>query len=377
MERYLFDFIKKDLSKKTVLLSGARQVGKTTLSKAIHSESEYLSYDILSDRKIILSQSWKRDVPLLIIDELHKLREWKSFLKGVIDESSNSPNLIVTGSARLDVFRKAGDALTGRTYSYRLHPIDLSEAAIWYPDLKSTELFQRLKHAGGFPESFFNPEDSKRLLNDRLNTLLRDDVQDLSKVTQLKTLELLVELLRERVSAQVSYSNLASDLSVSAPTVKAWIELLEKLYIIFILRPYATKSSKSLRKEPKVYFFDSTAVMNGDGAMIENIVALSLLKWCDLQRDVKGNNFTLHYYRDSNKREVDFVIVNEKKPFLCLEVKHADSNLSKSLDYLTKKIQPKYSYQLVSELGREKDFENVKVRLLSEWLVRIDENLKY
>jgi len=377
MKRYLFDFIGKDSSKKTILLSGPRQVGKTTLARSIHLDSEYLNYDILSDRKLILSQSWKKDVPLLIIDELHKLRKWKSFLKGVIDESGNSPNLIVTGSARLDIFRKAGDALTGRTFSYRLHPVDLSEAARWYPDLSSDELFLRLKNAGGFPESFFNPEDAKRLLNDRLNTLLRDDIQDLSKVTQLKTLELLIELLRERVSSQISYSNLASDLSVSAPTVKAWIELLEKLYVIFVVRPFATKSAKSLRKEPKVYFFDSTAALNGDGAIIENIVALSLLKWCDFQKDVKGNNFNLHYYRDSNKREVDFIILEGKNPFLCLEVKQADSHLSKSLDYLSQRIHPKYSYQLVSELDRERDYERVKVRSLSGWLVNIDQNLKY
>lgn len=376
MKRYVFDFIKKDSLKKTLLLSGPRQVGKTTLSKSINSGAEYLNYDVLADRKIILSQSWKRDVPLLILDELHKLRKWKSFLKGVIDESNNSPNLIVTGSARLDIFRKAGDALTGRTFSYRLHPIDLSEAASWYPELNSYDLLIKLKATGGFPESFFNPADAKRLLNDRLNTLLRDDVQDLSKVTQLKTLELLVELLRERISSQISYSNIASDLSVSAPTVKSWIELLEKLYIIFLIRPYATKSSKSIRKEPKVYFFDSLAVLGDDGAMIENIVALSLLKWCDFQRDVRGNNFSLHYYRDSYKREVDFVILKDKKPFLCLEVKHSDTNLSKSLEYLTKKLYPKHSLQLVQELDRERDYKNIKVRSLAEFLVKIDEYLR-
>ena len=372
MSRYLFENIKKDLKTKAVILSGPRQVGKTTLTKLLASDYEYLNYDILKDRKIIMAQSWKKDISLVILDELHKLKSWKSYLKGIIDEYQNKPALIITGSAQLEVFRKAGDALTGRTFAYHLHPIDISEAIILKPELTHEQSLDRILKSGGFPESFFNPEIAPRLLNDRLSTVLKEDLRDLSLVSNLKGIELLLELLRDRVGAQISYANLAKDISISSPTVKSWVDLLEKLYLIFIIRPYSKGLAKSIRKEPKIYFYDCSAGLNGAGARLENLVALALLKWKDFEHDTKGRNISIAYYRDSNNREVDFVVTESSKILACIEVKNSDDKISSSLKYLTEKINPRHSLQLVRNLSRECDVGKIKVRSLATWLANIE-----
>ncbi len=368
MKRYLHDFIKKDVGQKCILLSGPRQVGKTTLVRSLFDGCEYLNYDIINDRRVIVSQSWKRETPLLILDELHKQKKWKNFLKGVIDESVGRPPILVTGSARLEVFRKAGDALTGRTFSYHLHPIDPHEAYSIQPEKTADEHVDFLVQHGGFPESFCNPELSRRLLLDRISTVLRDDVRDLSMVSSISTIELLVALLRERVGGQITYANLANDLGISPPTVKSWIELLEKVYLIFLLRPFSVQLSKSLRKEPRVYFFDCSAAENGEAAKLENLVALALYKWCDFVRDTQGRDARLLYYRDSNHREVDFVVTEGRRVLACIEVKSSDDAPSPSLRYLTERVKPKQALQLVRHCSRSRDFGAIKVRPLAEWL---------
>ncbi len=371
MQRYLFETIKKDLQKKAILLSGPRQVGKTTFARSLIPDGDYLNYDVVEDRKAIMAQAWLKDSPVVVLDEIHKFKKWKNFLKGIIDKYNNKPPLFITGSARLEVFRRAGDALTGRTFSYRLHPIDLEEACLLVPNQSPQLLLDRLLACGGFPESFFNPENAARLLRDRLSTVIREDIRDLSAVSNLKGIELLLELLRDRTGGQITYSNLAKDLSVSAPTIKTWIELLEKLYLIFLIRPYSRGLSKVIRKEPKCYFFDCSAAMNGESARLENLVALALLKWCDFQQDAKGRNVNLHYYRDTSDREVDFLITEDKKVLASIEVKVSDESPSKSLLYLDGKLSPIHSIQLVANAKNARDFGPIKVRPLALWLSKI------
>jgi predicted AAA+ superfamily ATPase len=372
MLRYLSEAIQKDLKKKAILLSGPRQVGKATFARSLAEGGEYLNYDILEDRKAIMTQSWRKDAAVVILDEIHKFPKWKNFLKGIIDQFQNSAPLIVTGSARLEVFRKAGDALTGRTFAYHLHPIDIKEACYLEPKISAEVHMHRLLSSGGFPESFYDPANAARLLRDRLTTVLREDLRDLSAVSNLKGIELLVELLRERVGGQITYSNLAKDLLVSAPTIKTWVDLLEKLYLVFLLRPYSKGLAKSIRKEPKCYFFDCSAPTNGEDARLENLAALSLLKWCDFERDSKGRNLDLMYYRDINGREVDFVITEDRKVLACIEVKSSDSDPSKSLLYLSERVNPKHSIQLVKSLKHSRDHGIIKVRPFAEWLNKIE-----
>jgi predicted AAA+ superfamily ATPase len=368
--RYLSQALRKDLAKKMVLLAGPRQVGKSTLAKGLlNSRGVYLNWDVRKDQTMIRQQSWPKNASLVVLDEIHKSPKWKNFLKGLADEFSNTPPVLVTGSAKLDTYRKSGDALTGRAYLYHLHPIDPAEAAVFLPALTPNERLTRLLAAGGFPEAFLNPDDAERLLNDRLDVVVREDLRDLSRVGSLRAIQLLVELLRERVGGPISLANLAQDLSVSAPTVRSWIEILERLYLVFRLQPFAGGLARGLRKESKLYFYDCSA--GPVEARLENAVACALLKFCEYQRDTTGKNFALHYFRDREGREVDFVVTLNRKPHWCIEVKGTEATLSPSLRYLHQRFKPARSVQLVRTLDRPLEIDGVTIAPLGDWCERL------
>lgn len=367
--RSITPFIKRDLGKKMVLLAGPRQVGKSTLAKSLLGErGTYLNWDIREDQRIIRAVAWNKDSSLVVLDELHKFHKWKNFLKGLIDKHQNKPPILVTGSARLEVFRRGGDALTGRTYYFRLHPVDPAEATTFMPDSSPKERVDRLLVTGGFPEAVLDPANAPRLLNDRLDFVIREDLRDLSATSSLRTIELLIELLRERVGAGISYANLAADLSVAPATVKRWIELLERLFIVFLVYPYSTNFARSLRKEPKVYFYDCSAAYDNTGARLENLVACSLLNYAHRRRDVYGEKLELRYFRDRDGREVDFLLTIGTRVIRSIEVKRSESDLHKPLAYLNKRANPHESIQLVYNLERSLDYDGVKVRPLAPWL---------
>jgi len=284
--RYLAVHLKRDLRKKMVLLAGPRQCGKTTLAKSLLDEKgEYFNWDITRDRKIIRELAWRKDASLVVLDELHKAPKWKNLLKGVVDEFDNKPPLLVTGSARLDALRKTGDALTGRQYFYRLHPVDIAESKAFLPDLDLASRIHRLLRTGGFPEALLNPEEAARLRNDRMELVTREDLSDLSRISSWRGAADLVELLRERVGKPIHYDNLANDLGISPPTAKNWVSLLEKLYIVFLLRPYSNRLARTIRKDRRAFFFDCAAAYDETGgAQLENLVACSLLKFVDFRK---------------------------------------------------------------------------------------------
>lgn len=348
--RYLTDYITKDLQKKLVFLAGARQVGKSTLSRSlITDQSNYLNWDIQGDRQTIRNIAWPKESGLVVLDELHKFIKWKTFLKGIIDQYGNTPPLLVTGSARLETFRKGGDALTGRTYMYRLHPIDPLEASGRFNQEDPLSACQLLLKTGGFPEAFLNPTDANRLREERLQVVLREDLRDLSLVSELRAMELLVELLRERVGGAVNYSNLAADIGISPPTVKKWITLLERLYVIFIVYPFSRNIARSIRREPKVYFYDCSAATNGDGARFENLVGSCLLKWVHFFNDSKGSRYSLKYFKDKDKHEVDFVLCEGLTPIVLVEAKLSDSTMHPGLKYLHRVLPGTKGFQLVCD----------------------------
>lgn len=369
--RYLSKSLGQDVREKVVFLSGPRQSGKTTLAKALlDREGVYLNWDIRKDQKTIRDVAWPKDASLVVLDELHKFHKWKNFLKGVVDEFRNKPPLLVTGSAKLNTFKHQGDALTGRYFHYHLHPIDLAESSAFLPKQSAETRLKHLLETGGFPEAFLKPAAAERLRNDRFDLVLQEDLRDLSKTNSLKGLQLLIELLRERVGGQLSYANLAKDLSVSPPTVKSWVELLERLYVIFIVPPYSQGLARGLRKEPKFYFYDCAAAyeQSGAGARLENAVACSLLKFCQFQRDSTGKNFQLHYFRDREKREVDFIVTLNRKAHWCIEVKSKDDSLSPSLWYVHERLRPAASFQLVRGLDRPREQNGIKINALAPWL---------
>jgi predicted AAA+ superfamily ATPase len=313
--------------------------------------------------------SLPKDASLVVLDELHKAPKWKNLLKGVVDEFGNKPPLLVTGSARLDAFRRTGDALTGRHYFYRLHPIDPAESKLFLPEFTLDARINRLLSAGGFPEAYLNPKEAARLRNDRMELVTRDDLRDLSRVSSWRGPADLVELLRERVGKPVNYDNLAQSLSISPPTAKSWVELLEKLYIIFLLPPYSNRLSRSIRKDRRISFFDCAAAYDETGgAQLENLVASSLLKYSQFRRDAAGESWEIFYLRDKESREVDFVVTLNRRVHWLIEAKASDQSLSTSLRYYTEKLRPHESLQLVLNLGRAQERSGIKILPLGKWL---------
>ncbi|HEY4214213.1 MAG TPA: ATP-binding protein [Steroidobacteraceae bacterium] len=368
--RYLDTSIQRDLRRKMVLLAGPRQSGKTTLAQSLLGDrGEYLNWDIVRDRKVIRDLSWRKDASLIVLDEFHKAPKWKNLLKGVVDEFGNKPPVIVTGSARLDAFRRSGDALTGRTYFYRLHPVDVLESKNFLPETSVDDRVTRLLQTGGFPEAFLNPAEALRLRNDRMEIVTREDLRDLSRVSSWRGPADLVELMRDRVGKPTNYDNLAQSLGISPPTAKSWIELLEKLYVVFLLPPYSAQLARSVRKERRVYFYDCAAAYDeSGGAQLENLVACTLLKFVQFRKDDAGENWGLYYLRDKEDREVDFVVTHNRRVHWLIEVKSSDTGIGGGLRYYTQKLQPHQSFQLVRNLQRGLERSGIRIEPLGEWL---------
>jgi predicted AAA+ superfamily ATPase len=369
MKRYLEKSISNDLKEKIVLLSGPRQVGKTTLSKQLTSSHVYLNYDAASDRRIIHAEEWNRDTELVIFDELHKMKNWKSWIKGIYDTEGISPPLLVTGSARLDTYRKGGESLAGRFFYYRLHPLTVKEICDFLGEESQTAL-DKLVRLGGFPEPYLKNSETfaKRFRRIHTDTIIREDLLDLEKVRDIKSIEILIDLLRERVGSTTSYSSLANDLQVSIHTVKHWLQILENLFIIFPVRPYHKNIARSLLKESKYYLYDTGAVQGDLSAKLENTVACALLRELHLIEDTTGSKVALHYLRDKEKHEIDFLTVVDNSPTCMVEVKEGDNNFSSSLFRFHSMLKQVKPFQIVYNLKRKKSKDAAKMLPIHEFL---------
>ena len=355
MERYLESYIKNDLQEKIVLLSGPRQVGKTTLSRQLIPSHSYLNYDASSDRKIITAEEWTRDVDLVIFDELHKMKNWKSWIKGIYDSEGTSPALLVTGSARLDTYKKGGESLAGRFFPFRLHPLTVKEICHHLDEEPETALNILLK-VGGFPEPYLKNSEifAKRWRRVHTDTIIREDLLDLERVRDIKSIEILIDLLRERVGSTISYTSLANDLPVSIHTIKHWLQILENMYIIFPVRPYHKNIARSILKESKYYLYDTGAVVDDFGAKLENTVACALLRELHFLEDTTGSKGVLHFLRNKEKQEVDFLVVIDNKPVCLVEVKTTDDTFSPSLFRFHKFLPTATPVQIVHKLKHKK-----------------------
>jgi len=373
MERARKQFVANDLEQKMVFLSGPRQVGKTTLAKSLVDRWPslyYLNFDSADDRRIVLKRRWDRQAPLVVFDEIHKWSGWKRMLKGVYDTEGIPPRILVTGSARLDLYRKGGDSLAGRYFLHRLLPLSVAELK---GAMDPVEALDQLMALGGFPEPFLRGTETRarRWRKLYLERLLREDVRDISDIADIHSLSLLVELLRERVGSPLSFASLARVLQVSPHTVRRWLEVLESIYLVFRVTPYHRNIARAVTKEPKVYFYDAGLVRGDPGAVLENVVAVCLLKAVRFREDTLGEDVRLHYLRDREKREVDFVLAVDGLANELIEVKRSDAGVTRGLNYFHQRLPEIPAVQLVARLPRPLSAGTIRVEPAASWLAEL------
>ncbi|MBI2027561.1 MAG: ATP-binding protein [Deltaproteobacteria bacterium] len=357
IKRYLQAHLTKDLQKKMVFLGGPRQCGKTTLAEHIlrdfpyHADKKglYLNWDDDDHRQRILKREWSDNDELVFFDELHKFHRWKNWIKGTYDTTRAKHRFLVTGSARLDTYKRGGDSLLGRYHYWRLHPLTLAESI---KGISQGDYFKRLMTVGGFPEPFLdnNESESKRWRKERIERVIKDDIRDLEQLHNISALGLFLDALRRRVGGQIVFSNIEVDLQVSQKTLKRWLAIFENMYLVFAVRPFTKKLPRAIQKPPKVYFFDNADVMGDESQRFENLVATHLLKKIHFLEDSTGDSYELRYVRDKEGREVDFLILREDKPYMLIEAKLTDSTPHRALQYYAEKLTPNYAIQIVAYL---------------------------
>lgn len=357
--RYLQEQIKNDLNEKMVFIGGPRQVGKTTLAKTFISNSEqYLSWDMLKDRKLLISGEINVDLGICIFDEIHKYKNWRTLVKGYFDKYFPELKIVVTGSARLDYFRKGGDSLVGRYHYLRLHPLSLLELHK-KPNKKDLDVL--LKY-GGFPEPFQkqNTIFHQRWQLERISRVVNQDLKDLENVKEITLVELLANALIARVGSSLYIKSLSKDLQVSPHTIDRWIGILDNLYYSFRILPYGPEKMKAVKKTQKLYLWDWSQV-ESEGPRFENLVASHLLKFCHFQEDTKGIKTELRYFKNTiTEKEIDFIVLQKGKPLFAVECKTGEREISKSLLLDGKRLQIPKLYQVhrqskdygVAETGR-------------------------
>lgn len=352
-----------------VLVSGPRQVGKTTTCRT-HAD-HYASWDNADDRELILGgpagmaerfdlNRLAAEPRTILFDELHKYPRWKQLLKGFYDTYADRAKVIVTGSGRMDIYRRGGDSLMGRYFHYRMHPFSVAETL--HADLPDPKRivrkqrrprpadFEALWRHGGFPEPFLkrDPRFSLRWQSLRLDQLVREDIRDLTQVQHLDQLETLVRLLSARSAHQLVYGNLAKEVRVSIDTVRRWIDIMRQLHLGFLVRPWHRNVSRSLRKEPK-WFLRDWASIEDPGDRAETFVGCHLLKAVDGWNDMGLGAFELGYLRDKERREVDFVVIRDRSPWFLAEVKHRDESLDANLKRYQDRLKAPFAFQVVVE----------------------------
>lgn len=380
MKRYLDERVLADLQRKLVVLTGPRQVGKTTLARQLmaHWEpAQYLNWDVPGDRAVLTRQSWAHASRLLVLDEIHKMPGWKRWLKGVVDAAPpGAPGsrraLLVTGSARMDTFRQAGESLAGRYLALRLHPISVAE---WCASTGCTAdaALEHLMQRGGFPEPCLasDPAWAERWRAQYITDLVREDVLEFSRLQEIGAMRVFVDLLRERVGSPLSLASIARDLAVAPGTLRRYLDILQALFVVFTVQPWHHNIARSLLQSPKVYFYDNGLVRGNEGLRLENAVAASLRKVTDFAIDTRGQRAGLHYVRTKDGAEVDFALSLDGQLSHLIECKLSDDRPHRALSGFAERFPLVQAVQLVRHLRQEQQVGRVQVTAAGPWLASL------
>jgi len=361
--RYIKNSVEEDLQSKMVFVGGPRQVGKTTFALTFLPEPNerhpaYLSWDDILVRSALLKGELPSNEKCIVLDEIHKFARWRNLVKGFYDTNKSEMSFLITGSARLDYYRKGGDSLQGRYHYYRLHPFSLQEL-----NSNSTkDDFKTLLKFGGFPEPYFRAEEKfwRRWQRERIQRVIYEDIRDLENIKEISLLELLTEELPNRVGSPLSVRNLKELLQVAHETVERWLKILERMYYCFRIPPFGAPRIRAVKKEQKLYLWDWSLIPD-PGARFENFIASQLLKYCHFIEDTEGFRMDLRFLRDTDKREVDFVVLKEGLPLLAVECKSGERNISSSLFYFKERTQIPKFYQVHEG---DKDYEKNGIRII-------------
>ena len=375
MRRIYQEVLRRHLSqyRQMIFLMGPRQAGKTTLSLEAageYSSHVYFNWDNPAERLLFLEgieaiakqaglQQLLAEKPVLVFDEIHKCGKWKNFLKGFFDLYEKVARIIVTGSSRLNVYKRGGDSLMGRYFYYRVHPLSVaeiispewSEKEIRSPKRISDADWLALLEHGGFPEPFVqrSPLFSRRWKSIRKEQLFREDIRDGTRIQELAQLELLAELLRHQAAQAMDYLSLAKKVQVSVDTIRRWIEVLKSFYYCFSIQPWTVNIARSLLKEPKLYLWD-WSLIDHEGQRHENLVASHLLKAVHFWTDQGLGDFSLHYLRTKDQHEVDFLVTKDQKPWFLVEVKTKAKGLTPALYRFLEETQASHAFQVAFDL---------------------------
>ena len=370
-EALLIDHFKNDIQ--MAFVAGPRQVGKTTTCTSFRASQHYFNWDNENDailflegpaavaEKIGVSQN-----RTIVFDELHKYPHWRNFLKGFYDSYARDRfNIVVTGSSRLDIYRKGADSLMGRYFLYHMHPLSVAELAhqkmtekeISRPQSISISNFERLERFGGFPEPYLknNLRFFNRWKRTRLKLLFREELRDVTRVQEVGQVELLSEFIRQHSGQLLNYASLARKIRASQDSIRRWIGVLGSLYYCFLIRPWTKNLTRSLLKEPKIYLTD-WALVDNPGVRLENMVGCHLLKAVTWWQDLGLGEYGLHFLRTKDKREIDFLVSREGRHWFIVEVKSSHTRpLNKSLEYFQTRIGAKHAFQVAADAEFEKD----------------------
>jgi hypothetical protein len=375
-ERYLSSPIVEDLKAKMVFVGGPRQVGKTTLARILvgarFKDAAYFNWDNKAERRQIMAAQWPGAAELIILDEIHKFTGWKRFIKGEYDVHKDKYRFLVTGSARLDIYRKGGDSLQGRYHYYRMHPFTLAELA---KEKSPVEPFKELpidtvrhkelatlERFGGFPEPLFSQNDRalRRWHSERNERLFREDIRDTEMIRELGKMQVLSDMLPAKVGALLSINSMREDLEVSHRAASHWLNILESFYYHFRVYPFSRTSFRALKKEPKLYLWDWSEVAD-EAARFENLVGSHLLKLVHWLHDHEGFKTGLYFLRDTSKREVDFLVTVDEKPWFAVEVKLNDDSLAPNLRYFREKLDIPFAYQVLKKPGVDRVADGIRI----------------